>query len=188
VGREEHEAGLADKVLDWNETDALPRCRGKAAVERIVAVVAHHEQMAFGHQNRPGIVGIDLILKVQTGRPEIEDVVADAARKGFTELRIAAEEGALGRSPGILLTFTAALGYGRRGDEIRHLLFRYRLAVADQRAAHDLHRISRQADHALDVVAAIDRMLEDCDVAAVGQAAEYPALATRPVYRQRGAR
>src|SRR3546814_7574122 len=56
VGGEHHYGSLADEVSLWNHADAFPLDRREAAVERIVAVVAHQEHVVFRHDEHAGVV------------------------------------------------------------------------------------------------------------------------------------
>ncbi len=118
-----------------------PATAREAAVERVLAVVAHQEQLAFGH-DPPGARGVAL------DEAEVEDVVAGAAGQGLAELRVAADEGTVG------LAFGEAplRGNRRSGGSARTKsatrCFGTGWPLRCSTPPDHLHRVSRQADHA----------------------------------------
>src|SRR5205823_5791873 len=81
VDREEDHLGATDQVFDRDIADR----RENAAIGRIVAVVAHHEEMPRRHLVDRGVV-------LEAVRLEIERIVADAVRQ---RLAIAGDVGFL---------------------------------------------------------------------------------------------
>jgi hypothetical protein len=160
VGRPHHDRRAAHEVVLRDKADAAAFDGRETAVHRVVAIVAHQEQLAFGHDHRGRIV-----LRAIA---EVEHVVALAAGQRFAELGIVAGLLAVGFGHGEV--GRDAVGIGRDGDhEVLDLDLGHGLAVEVQHAADHLHGIARKADHPLDIVDIIARRgLEDHHVAPLG--------------------
>jgi hypothetical protein len=134
----------------------------EAAVDRVVAIVAHHEEAAGRH-------GVDAGVRRRRVRPPNVGQVAAAVRQGLGDL-VDHDRIAIG-------AVLDARGDWPLGD---------RLAVDAQHAADHLDAVSRKAHKALDDVgAAVAGLLEHHDVAARGFVAEQATLAQRRAERRR---
>src|SRR6476646_4401603 len=140
VDGEEDNLSATDQVIEGH----VANLGEKAAVGRIIPVVAHHEEVPLGHSVHFGIVADAFV-------DEIEHGIGHPVRQGLYVAR------------GVPLASRLVAH-----DEIVDALFLHRLAVDVQHAVNHLDLVAGQADHALDIVGlVVARQLEHDHVAAL---------------------
>src|SRR3546814_4461972 len=129
---------LAFKIRHRELADAA-RFLAEAAVFAVVAIVAHHEDVAGGHGVDAGVVG--------DGVAAVDRLEAFAARQRLAVALIAADGRA--RRIDILERGVAMIIWALRDHEIGDPFTRDGDAVEDDLAGAHLDRIAGKADHAL---------------------------------------
>src|SRR6202041_1670203 len=151
--REENHLGAADEILERHIAE-------HAAVAGIIAVVAHHEEIAWGHLVYFGCVG-----KVRA-IDAIERFVSDAVGQGFL--------------PALYPRHRFRSATGIFTDKIAHALAFHRLVVDVKQPLLHLNAVAGQPDHAFDEIGRdVVRRTKHHDVAACGLRAEDAARKQR---------
>ena len=144
-----------------------------AAVCRVIAIVAHHEDMIFGNGDFGEVVQILILV--------VDDEIGCAIGQGFAHHGYAANRFAIGVGRAEVVeteAVAARVGIERQGDGGFDLLFD-RGAVEDDLAVAYRDPVTRECNDALDVILIALRVHGNDDVAIFRGRAEQAPLATR---------